>query len=191
MPPIALSSSAFVFPGDRLRSESRVSRVVIVLTLQTRKEEGHLAYRSQSDNPLQGSTVGGSTDDPRRQHTRTAAARHPAGASGGRERGVPRSGDLPHRVLPLAEAARALRARRPASAPPPRPTGPAGAAGTRGRAADRERRAQCRDLGLWADCRRPGAPLDTAGGAEHRAAGVAPGGLGDASLPAHGARAPG
>src|SRR5712692_11405028 len=81
--------------------------------------------------------------------------------------------------------------RRPASAPPPRPAGPAGAAGTRGRAADRERRAQCRDLGLWADCRRPGAPLDTAGGAEHRAAGVAPGGLGDASRPAHGARAPG
>src|SRR5712692_10108073 len=37
--------------------------------------------------------------------------------------------------------------RRPASAPPPRPAGPAGAAGTRGRAADRERRAQCRDLG--------------------------------------------
>src|SRR2546425_6176105 len=76
-----------------------MSRVVIVLTLQTRKEEGHLAYRSQSDNPLQGTTLGGSTDDPGRQHTRTAAARHAAGARGGRERGLPRSGDLPHGVL--------------------------------------------------------------------------------------------
>jgi len=31
----------------------------------TRNSEGHLAYRSQSDNPLQGTTLGGSTDDPR------------------------------------------------------------------------------------------------------------------------------
>src|SRR2546428_2832479 len=170
---------------------TRLSRVVIVLTLQTRKEEGHLAYRSQSDNPLQGTTLGGSTDDPGRQHTRTAAARHPAGARGGRERGLPRSGDLPHGVLPLAEAARALRARRPASAPPPRPAGPTSAAGAPGPAAGPERRAQCRDLGLWADCRRPCAPLDAAGGAEHRAAGVAPRGFGDASRPAHGTRAPG
>src|SRR6059036_3292391 len=71
---------------------TRLSRVVIVLTLQTRKEEGHLAYRSQSDNPLQGSTLGGSTDDPGRQHTRTAAARHEAGVSAAcREVGISRT----------------------------------------------------------------------------------------------------
>jgi hypothetical protein len=36
--------------------------------------EGHPAYRSQSDNPLQGTILGGWTKDPRREHTRNAAA---------------------------------------------------------------------------------------------------------------------
>jgi hypothetical protein len=36
-----------------------------VLTLVTRNNEGHLVYRSQSDNPLQGTALGGRTGDPR------------------------------------------------------------------------------------------------------------------------------
>src|SRR5207248_2088696 len=87
-----------------------LSRVVLVLTLSMASKEGHPAYRSQSDNPLQGTTLGGSPDDPRRQRTRNAPAGH-APCAGARQRqcGVPRAGDLAHSVLPVAEAVRALR----------------------------------------------------------------------------------
>src|SRR5262245_28787080 len=119
------------------RSPTRLYRVGIVLTLVAGKSERHLAYRSQSDNPLQGTTLGGSADDPRREGTRTAPACHPARPGAGQcQSGVPGSGDLPRAVLPLAPSAGALRDRRRASAPvsgPPRParrTGPGdGAAG--------------------------------------------------------------
>jgi len=79
-----------------------------VLTLVTRNSEGHLAYRSQSEPPRgRGTTVGGSTDDPRREGTRTAAACHPAsGAVGQCQPGLPGGGDLPRPVLPLAPAVR-------------------------------------------------------------------------------------
>src|SRR5437762_2400017 len=102
---------------------TRLSWVALVLTLLSRKEEGHLAYRSQSDNPLQGTTLGGSTDDPGREHTRNAAARHSTGAGGRRQCGVPRGRDLAHRVLPLAAPAGTLRGRWRASAPAAGPTG--------------------------------------------------------------------
>src|SRR5215467_7644951 len=131
-----------------LRWVPSLYRVGIVLTLVTGKSEGHLAYRSQSDNPLQGTTLGGSADDPRREGTRTAPACHPARSGAGQcQSGVPGSGDLPRAVLPLAPPAGALRDRRRASTSisgPPRParrTGPGdGAIGA-------ERRGECGDVG--------------------------------------------
>src|SRR5207249_5097843 len=60
---------------------SRVSGLVIVLTLPVNEEEGHRPYLSQSAYPAKGTTVGGRTDDPRREHLRPAehadAAVHP------------------------------------------------------------------------------------------------------------------
>src|SRR5215470_14779725 len=105
-------------------------RVGIVLTLVTGKSEGHLAYRSQSDNPLQGTTLGGSTDDPGREHTRDATACHAAGGDDGCQRGVPGSWDLPHVVLSLAPAAAAVWSRwsaSPSVAGPARARPPGGA----------------------------------------------------------------
>src|SRR5439155_24867103 len=76
-------------------SSPSVSGLVIVLTLQMRRKEGHPAYRPQGEPPPgRGTTLGGSTEDPRRQRTRTAAARDTTRAGGGqRQRGVPRAGD--------------------------------------------------------------------------------------------------
>src|SRR5262245_59881273 len=114
------------------------------------REEGHPSYSSQSVNPAKGPTVGGRTDDPRREHTRDAPARHAARARTGQRSGRLRGGrDLADVVLPLASAFRALRPRRAASPPP------AGAA--RPPAADRppHRTAGARagpglaDLGVW------------------------------------------
>src|SRR5260370_14551987 len=124
------------------RRPPRVSRVELVLTLLSRKEEGHLAYRSQSDNPLQGTTLGGSTDDPGREHTRDATACHAAGGDDGRQRGVPGSWDLPHVVRALAPATAAVWRRCSASplvGSAPRGLRP-GAAGRRARAARRRAR---------------------------------------------------
>src|SRR2546427_5044209 len=61
-----------LFPYTTLFRSPRLSRVVLVLTLSMASKEGHPAYRSQSDNPLQGTTLGGSPDDPRRQRTRNS-----------------------------------------------------------------------------------------------------------------------
>jgi hypothetical protein len=41
-------------------------------------KEGHPAYRSQSDYPGKGTILGGRTNDPRREHTRNAAAGDPS-----------------------------------------------------------------------------------------------------------------
>src|SRR5215468_10116416 len=150
--PLFLNTDPVVVnPGYHLRPDgrrTRLYRVGIVLTLVTGKSEGHLAYRSQSDNPLQGTTLGGSADDPRREGTRTAPACHPARSGAGQcQPGMPGSGDLPRAVLPLAPPAGALRDRRRASTSisgPPRParrTGPGdGAIGA-------ERRGECGDVG--------------------------------------------
>jgi len=90
-----------------------LSWVELVLTLVTVKEEAHLAYLSQSEYPAKGSTVGGRTDDPGRQHTRTSAACHtPQPRAGQCQCRLPGGQDLPDSVLSLAEAVRALRARR-------------------------------------------------------------------------------
>ena len=43
-----------------------VSGLVIVLTLPMNEDEGHLPYLSRSAYPAKGTTVGGRTDDPRR-----------------------------------------------------------------------------------------------------------------------------
>src|SRR5260370_39036799 len=102
------------------RAGPRVSRAGIVLTLVTRNSEGHLAYRSQSEPPRgRGTTLGGSTDDPRREGTRPAAACHPAGGAVGQcQPGLPGGGDLPRPVLPLP---RPLEPFRPAGRPSPPP----------------------------------------------------------------------
>src|SRR4029453_19582124 len=90
---------------------SSLSRTGIVLTLVTRNNEGHLAYRSQSEPPRgRGTTLGGRTDDPREEGTRPAAACHPArGAARQCQPGLPGGRDLPSPVLSLAPAAGALR----------------------------------------------------------------------------------
>src|SRR5947209_18223236 len=99
-------------------------------------KEGHPAYRSQSDNPGKGTTLGGRTNDPRREHTRNAAAGDPSRERGRCERGLSGSGDLADPVLSMAKAADALWRRRPASAAALRaPWTPATAVGAR-RAAD-------------------------------------------------------
>src|SRR3989454_1400790 len=101
-----------------------MSGLVIVLTLPVNEEEGHLPYRSQSAYPAKGTTVGGRTDDPRRERTRNAPARHRARAGAGqRQRGVPRAGDLADVVLPLAQAPGTLRGRRGPLAPAAWPGG--------------------------------------------------------------------
>ena len=67
--------------------------------------------------------MGGRTDDPRRERTRNAAARHRAGAGAGqRQRGVPRDGDLADPVLSVAPTAGTLWGRRRPPAPAARPT---------------------------------------------------------------------
>src|SRR5688500_20272420 len=82
------------------RGATRLSGLVIVLTLRVNEEEGHLPYLSQSAYPAKGTTVGGRTDDPRPERTRDAAARHRARAGERqRQRGVPRDGDLANGVL--------------------------------------------------------------------------------------------
>src|SRR5918993_1644637 len=81
-------------------------------------KEGHLSYRPQSDNPGKGTTLGGETDDPRREHTGDAAAGDPPGGRAGQCDGrLSRGGDLAHAVLSLARAADVVRRRRIASAP--------------------------------------------------------------------------
>src|SRR5438093_5842057 len=104
----------------------------MVLTLRTGKSEGHQAYRSQSGStPGKGTTMGGQTDDPGRQDTRTAVARHATSGAAWRQPRVPGPGDLPHPVLPVAPAPGALRDRRLAPAPvagAARPAAPARAA---------------------------------------------------------------
>src|SRR5215472_13489827 len=133
-----------------------MSRLVIVLTVMER-EEGDRSYPSQSLYPAKGPTVGGGTDDPRREHTRDAAARH-AACPGTAQRHVGLSGGrhLAHRVLSVAGAARALPSRWPASSTPPRPAGPTSAARAPRRAAAPGRGAGLADLGLWARRRSAG-----------------------------------
>src|SRR3989441_6324414 len=106
-------------------SGSSVSGLVIVLTLPVNEREGLRPYLSQSEYPAKGTTVGGRTDDPRRERTRDAPARHRARA-GARQRqpGVPRTGDLPDGVLSLAQTLGTLRGRRRAPAPAARPGRP-------------------------------------------------------------------
>src|SRR5258707_4295748 len=110
-----------------------MSRAGIVLTLVTRNSEGHLAYRSQSEPPRgRGTTLGGSTDDPRREGTRTAVACHPAGGAVGQcQPGLPGGGHLARPVLSVAPAVGALRTGRRPSAPAPGPAPATGAAGAR------------------------------------------------------------
>src|SRR5437879_6331628 len=105
----------------------RVSGLVIVLTLPVNEEEGHLSYLSQSAYPAKGTTVGGRTDDPRRERTRNAPARHRARAGARqRQRGVSRAGDLADGFLSLAPTAGTLRGRR---RPPAPAAGPGGTPG--------------------------------------------------------------
>src|SRR5438046_117316 len=113
------SSDVVRSPNERaLRSGSRLSGLVIVLTLPVNEQEGHLSYLSQSGSPAKETTVGGRTDDPRRERTRNAPARHRACASTGqRQRGVPRAGHLADGLLSLAPTPGTLWGRRRASPP--------------------------------------------------------------------------
>src|SRR5437016_187043 len=172
--------------------QARLSRVVLVLTLSMASKEGHPAYRSQSDNPLQGTTLGGSPDDPRRQRTRNAPAGHATRAgTRQRQRGLPGAGDLAHPVLPVAEALRALWGRRRASEAAARAPWAPGAGAARDRTVGAQRGDQHGDLGLRADRGVPHPWLAAQSRAEHGAAGLAASRLGHASRAADGARAPG
>src|SRR5262245_970647 len=164
----------------------------IVLTLVTRNNEGHLAYRSPSEPPRgRGTTLGGQTDDPRAEGTRTAAACHPAGGTTGQcQSGLPRGRNLAGLVLSLALAAGALRAGRCASPPAPGPRRPAGAAGAGDRTPAAERGGERGDVGRQSDRGVPATPLAAARGPQHGAAGVAPRGPGDSPAAAARTRTP-
>src|SRR5262245_45929392 len=109
------------------QAPTRVSGLELVLTLAVIKNEGHRFYLSQSAYPAKGTTVGGRSDDPRRERTRNAPARHRARA-GARQRqvGVSGAGHFADAVLSLAPAGGAVRARWRASAPAAGPAGPSG-----------------------------------------------------------------
>src|SRR5215471_942451 len=162
----------------------------MVLTLVTGNSEGHLAYRSQSDNPLQGTTLGGATDDPRREGTRTAPACHPTCSSARQcQSGLPGGRDLPRAVLSLAAAGGALWPRRhtsPSAASPSRPTG---GTGPRNGAAAVERGGECRDVGRRPDCHLRGPALGPARGLQYGATGPAAGRPGHAAATADRPRA--
>src|SRR2546428_11779602 len=135
-------------------------------------KEGHPAYRSQSDNPLQGTTLGGSPDDPRRQRTRNAPAGHATRAgTRERQRGLPGAGDLAHPVLPVAPALRALWRRRRASAAAARAPWAPGAGAARDRTVGAQRGDQHSDLGLRADRGVPHAQLAAESRSKYGAAG--------------------
>src|ERR1051325_2132568 len=102
-------------PIRRVFVSPRLSWVALVLTLPRQKEEGHLAYRSRSEHPWQGTTLSTRNRIPRREHTRDAIARAQARRSDRRQWRVPRSGDLADTVLSLANAFPALWSRRRAS----------------------------------------------------------------------------
>src|SRR5437867_820620 len=171
---------------------SRVCGLVIVLTLPVNEEEGHRPYLSQSAYPAKGTTVGGRTDDPRRERTRDALARHRARAGAGqRQRGVPRAGDLADRLLSLAQPAGTLRGRRRAPAPAARPGGAPGGDGARSGAAGARDRDQRGHLGLPTDRGLPRPDLAGALGAQHGAAAAAPGRAGHPARATDGARAAG
>src|SRR5881398_367871 len=169
-----------------------MSGLVIVLTLPVNEEEGHRPYLSQSAYPAKGTTVGGRTDDPRRERTRDALARHRARAGAGqRQRGVPRAGDLADRLLSLAQPAGTLRGRRRAPAPAARPGGAPGGDGARSGAAGARDRDQRGHLGLPTDRGLPRPDLAGALGAQHGAAAAAPGRAGHPARATDGARAAG
>src|SRR5881409_3031172 len=139
-------------PSLQKKEQTSVSGLVIVLTLPVNEEEGHRPYLSQSAYPAKGTTVGGRTDDPRRERTRDALARHRARTGAGqRQRGVPRAGDLANRLLSLAPTAGTLRDRRRAPAPAARPGGAPGGDGARSGAAGPRDRDQRGHLGLPTD----------------------------------------
>jgi len=171
---------------------SSLSGLELVLTLARDKREGHRPYLSQSAYPAKGTTVGGRTDDPRRERTRNAPARHRARARARQcQRGVPRAGDLSDTVLSLAQPPGTLRGRWRPSAPPARPSGPPGGDAAGSGAAGARDRDQRGDLGLPPDRRLPGPDLAPALGAQHRAAAVAPGRARHAPRAADRARAAG
>src|SRR5436190_18244304 len=127
-----------------MRPSSSLSGLVIVLTLPVNEQEGHLSYLSQSGSPAKETTVGGRTDDPRRERTRNAPARHRACASTGqRQRGVPRAGHLADGLLSLAPTPGTLWGRRRPPPPAARPGGAPGGDGARrgaARVGDRDQR---------------------------------------------------
>ena len=162
-----------------------------MLTLQSRTKEGHLAYPSQSDYPTKGTTVGGPTDDPGRQHTRNAPACHAPGAGAEqRQCRLPAGRDLPDAVLPLAQTLRALRAGGPASAAPPGPAWPATSNPTSHGAAGVGLCPGLADLGLCPGGRTPGAAGPGARVAQHGAPDPAPGQPADAPRAARGPGGP-
>src|SRR3989442_913070 len=159
-------------------NSSSVSGLVIVLTLPVNEQEGHLSYLSQSGSPAKETTVGGRTDDPRRERTRNAPARHRARASTGqRQRGVPRAGNLADGLLSMAPTPGTLRGRRRAS-PPAACTGRApGGDGPGGRTAGARDRDQRCHVGEPTDRGLLGADLAGTAGAPHPAAAASPGRL--------------
>ena len=160
-----------------------------MLTLLSRSEEGHLTYRSQSDYPAKGTTLGGSTDDPRREHTRNATARHEAGGGRWCEHGLSRSRQLAHVVLSVAATLEPLRRGRAASPAAARPSGPRAAAGPGRGAATAGGGDRRGDVGSGAPGQLCPASLAAAGRGEHGATAAAPPRSGHAPAAAAGARA--
>ena len=164
-----------------------MSGLELVLTLAMDKREGHLPYLSQSGTPANETTVGGRTDDPRRERTRNAPARHRARAGGRqRQRRLSRAGHLPDALLSLAQAAGTVWDRWCPSAPAASAAGASGDHAAGGGAPGARDRHQCGDVGLPSDRGLSGPGLASAPGAQHGAAAAAPGGPAHAPRPADG-----
>src|SRR5262249_7819610 len=170
-----------------------MSGLGIVLTVAVNEREGHLPYLSQSGTPAKEPTVGGRTDDPRRERTRNAPARHRARTGAWqRQRRLPRAGDLPDALLSVAQTAGTLWGRRrasPPAAPPARRRRSSCGDPARGGAAGAGYRDQRGHLGLPPDRRLSGSHLADSRRLQHGAAAAAPGRLGHTTGAAHRARA--
>src|SRR5215475_14998199 len=129
------------------RDATRVSRVALVLTLQPTRNEGHLPCLSQSGYRPRKPLVDRRTDDPRREHTRHAAAGHSSCDADRGERGLRGGGDLPHAVLSVAASPQPVWGRRVGSAAAAGATGAHAATVRAGRAPAARRGDRLSDVG--------------------------------------------
>src|SRR5215475_8010255 len=172
------------------RDATRVSRVALVLTLQPTRNEGHLPCLSQSGYRPRKPTVNRRTDDPRREHTRHAAAGHSSCDADRGQRGLRGGGHLPDTVLSVAASPQPVWNRRLASAAAAGAAGSGSAAAAPGRTAPARRRDRRSDLGRTAAGGLRATAVAAAGGGQHRAASLAAARLGHSPAALARARAP-